>query len=66
MYLFNTPIQKFIFPTTDPSELKLFNFNYFTVNFMSSEAEFKFKPRLKYGWFHLKNCIQCYKFEAGA
>ena len=35
--------------------------------FLGPEAEFKeFEPRLKYGWFHTKNCIIFFKIYAGA
>ena len=32
------------------------------AEFKEFEWRFKFKPRLKYGWFHLK----CFKIQAGA
>ena len=32
------------------------------AEFNEFERRFKFKPRLKYGWFHLK----CFKIQAGA
>ena len=32
------------------------------AEFKEFERRFKFKPRLKYGWFHLK----CFKIQAGA
>ena len=32
------------------------------TEFKEFERRFKFKPRFKYGWFHLK----CFKIQAGA
>ena len=32
------------------------------AEFKEFERRFKFKPRLKYGWFHLK----CFKIQVGA
>ena len=60
----------FIFPTR---WCKYFKLNYGDLTefidcnssvpeFKEFERRFKFKPRLKYGWFHLK----CFKIQAGA